>query len=217
MTDMPGFGILCCGRDIAELSKSVGCCSAVSTYLKESGYAPAGYHTALLSRGDKEKLRLCREKLYHLCKTCDLVLTLGGDGFASDDVIPELTANICDSEAVFFSINLSGAGSIGNYEQNRVQNRVYKRNKSVCTPTRSRAGCCGNSLILNFRNEISFIDTVLPTLLPSISFAVAGLSGKDPEESRKTREHLEVLCDEENGRKIASETGFFHFNSKITP
>ena len=217
MTDMPGLGILCCGRDLTELSRSVKCCSIVNAHLKESGYTLCGYHTALLSRDDKEKMRLCREKLYHLCKTSDLVLTIGGDGFAPDDVIPELTANICDSEAVFFSINLSGVGSIGNYEQNRLQNSVHKGNKNGYPPTRSRAGCCGNSLILNFRNDESFIETILPTLLPSISFAVAGLSGKDPEESRKTRAELRAFCASEYDGKSASNAGFFHFNSKITP
>lgn len=194
MTDMPSFGILCCGKSLPLLSRAVKCCGTVSARMKESGYSLCGYHTALLSRNDRELLRLCREKLYHLCKNCDLVFTIGGDGFDADDVIPELTLNLCDSEAVFFSTNLSGAGNIGNYDRNRSRDRARHTQGSPASahtdepfplPSRSKGGCCGKSLILNLRCDEAFIDAMLPALLPSISFAVAGLSGHDPAESKR--------------------------------
>lgn len=208
MTDMPSFGILCCGRDLALLSRAVKCCGEVSTCLKDSGYTLCGYHTALLSRTDRELVRLCREKLYHLSKSCDLVVTIGGDGFDPDDIIPELTVNLCDSEAVFFSTNLSGAGHIGNYDRNRrripltlssdtssfpASTRERSSEKAFLLPSRSKAGCLGKSLILNLRCDEAFIRAVLPALLPSISFAVAGLSGRDPIRSKNLTESMKKM------------------------
>lgn len=217
MTDMPGFGILCAGKSVAELARSVQCGSTVTALLKQSGYEPSGYHTALLSRNDKDKLRLCRDKLYHLTQTADLVVTVGGDGFSRDDVIPELTAALCEKEAVFFSLHLSGAGSIGNYEQNHLKKREHKQNKCAFSPSASRAGCCGSCLILNIRNDEAFIETVLPTILPSVSFAVAGISGKDPEESLRVKEDFASLYFPEKRERFSLQKGTFHFNSKITP
>lgn len=208
MTDMPGFGILCCGKDIPALSHSVKCCTYITELMKKSGYQLCGYHTAQLQRKNTDMLRLCKEKLFHLCRTCDLVFTVGGDSFDADDMIPDITLELCDSEAVFFTLNLSGAANIGNYERNGGR----KGSRTEYPPSRSRAGLCGKSLVLNLRCDEDFLRSVLPGLLPSISFAVTGLSGKDPEDSRITLEKLNDLCE----RRNASGYDFTEFTSKLS-
>ena len=189
MTDMPVFGILCCGKDIEELAGSVKCCSHITKIMKNGGYTLGGYHTALVKKGDEALTKLCTDKLYHLCRTCDAVFTVGADGFSPDDIVPDITMKICESEAVFFSLNLCGSANIGNYEINKM-----KKEKTVFLPSRSRAGILCNSLVMNIRNDMDFITKTLGRLLPTITFAVEGLCGKNAENSKKVNESLTGIC-----------------------
>ena len=126
MTDMPVFGILCCGKNIEDIALSVKCCSHITKIMKNGGYALGGYHTALVKKGDDALTKLCCDKLYHLCRTCDAVFTVGADGFSSDDIVPDITLKICESDAVFFTQNLCGASSIANYD------KTLRRKKKRC-------------------------------------------------------------------------------------
>ena len=190
MTDMPVFGILCCGKDIEELAQSVKCCLHITNIMKNGGYALGGYHTALVKKGDEALTALCCDKLYHLCRNCDAVFTVGADGFAHDDIIPDITLKICESEAVFFSQNLCGSANIGNYDSSNKS----KKGKTVFPPSRSRAGVVSDSLVMNIRNDEDFITNTLNLLLPSITFAVEGLCGKNAEISKKINESLAAIC-----------------------
>lgn len=190
MTDMPVFGILCCGKDIEELAQSVKCCGHITKIMKNGGYALGGYHTALVKKDDESLCKLCTEKLYHLCRTCDAVFTVGADGFSKDDIIPEITMKICDSEAVFFSNNLCGCANIGNYDKMHKP----KKCKEVFPPSRSRAGVSRGALVMNIRNDMDFISAILERLLPSVTFAVEGLCGKNAENSKKLNETLIGMC-----------------------
>lgn len=179
MTDMPSFGILCCGKDIKELALSVKCCTRVSGIMKGGGFSLSGYHT-LISSDSAESRKLCADKMYHLCRVCDVLLTIGCDGFSRDDIVPEVMSKLCGEDLVFFTSNLCGLSSIGNYDKGRKRD---VRKKFI--PTRSRSGILRETLVLNIRNDENFIYDVLPGLLPAISFACSGLCGKDADESRK--------------------------------
>ncbi len=191
MTDMPSFGVLCCGKDIDELSRSVRCCSQIGEIMKKSGYTTGGYHTSLIKDRDPAKMKLCGEKLFHLASLCDVVFTVGQEGFSGDDVMPEITLKLCESEAVFFSGNLCGLSNIGNYDNGSCS----KRTKKAFPPSRSRAGILKNCLVMNIRADEVFIANILPTLLPSISFAVMGLCGKNAENSVRIHEQIIKTCE----------------------
>lgn len=190
MTDMPVFGILCCGKDIADLSESVKACGYITSVLKDSGFMLGGYHTALVAKSNEKLLKMCENKLSHLCRSCDVVFTVGCDGFSSDDVLPDITVKLCDSEAVFFTSNLCGLSNIANYDSQSSGKR-----KPSFPPSRSRAGILGSCLVLNTRHDLLFIKAVLPSILPSIAFATACLSGKDANICKKLNESLKKYCD----------------------
>ncbi|MBR5528040.1 MAG: hypothetical protein IKV97_03480 [Clostridia bacterium] len=188
MTDMPSFGILCCGKDINELALSVKCCGRITAIMKNGGFILAGYHTAITQNDNPEGKKLCGEKLYHLAKNCDVLFTIGSDGFHKDDIIPDITVKLCRSEAVFFTSNLCGASHIGNYDKG-------KRSQISFCPSRSRAGILDSCLVLNMRNDMDFIDCTLPALLPSVSFAISGLTGKNVADSRIIMQSLRNICE----------------------
>lgn len=199
MTDMPVFGILCCGGSIGALGESVRCCETITAIMKNGGYALGGYHTALTRReanecaGEftgKSAARVCGEKLAHLCRACDVVFTVGADGFAPDDIIPDVTMKLCESEAVFFTCNLCGLWHIGNYDR-----RGGTSERAAFPPSKSRAGILNGCLVLNIRSDRDFISAVLPGLLPSITFAAEGLCGRDAKESRDVNAALENVCE----------------------
>ena len=191
MTDMPVFGILCCGKDISELGQSVKCCGRITQIMKDSGYALGGYHTAITKRDDAGSGKMCADKLKHLCRTSDVVFTVGSDGFSKDDIIPDITMKICDSEEVFFTSNLCGLSNIGNYDKS---NAGFKKEKGIFPPSRSKAGFLAGCLVLNIRNDMDFISSVLPGLIPSVSFAAACACGRDADESKKIQCSLEAFC-----------------------
>lgn len=190
MTDMPVFGILCCGKDVDGLAESVKCCGYITKIMKDGGFALGGYHTAFARHGDSALEKLAGDKLYHLCRSCNIVFTVGSDGFSKDDIIPDITLKLCESEAVFFTSNLCGLYNIANYDKNS----GAKKEKGSFAPSRSRAGILGGCLVLNIRNDIGFISEVLPGLLPSISFASSCMCGRSAEENKKINESLKAFC-----------------------
>lgn len=189
MTDMPVFGILCCGKDIKELSTAVKACGYITDILKNSGFVLGGYHTAIVKKGDDSLVKMCESKLSHLCKTCDVVFTVGCDGFDTDDIVPDITVGLCESEAVFFTSHLCGISNISNYDF-----AGTGKKKVPHSPSRSRAGIVGKCLVLNIRKEIGFIRSILPPLLPSVTFATSCISGKDAGENKKINEYLKKIC-----------------------
>ncbi len=198
MTDMPVFGILCCGKDIGELSESVKACGYITGFLKDGGFVLGGYHTALVAKCDEKLSKMCENKLTHLCRACDVVFTVGCDGFAADDILPEITVKLCDSEAVFFTSNLCGISNISNYDAHN-----SKKRKTSFPPSRSRAGVLGKCLVLNIRNDLTFIKALLPPLIPSIAFAASCLSGKDANVCKKLNDSLKKVCEApDSQRKI---------------
>lgn len=187
MTDMPSFGILCCGKDIKELAESVKCCGHITGIMKNGGFALGGYHTAITKKDGGEKEKICGEKLYRLARISDVLFTVGSDGFSPDDTVPDITMKLCGSEVVFFTSNLCGLYNIGNYDKGR------RKDARAFPPSRSRAGILKNCLVLNIRNDIGFIDAVLPAILPSVSFAVSGLCGKNADDSKRLLISFEQL------------------------
>ncbi len=175
MTDMPKIGILCCGKNSEELSHSVFCSGSVTKIFKESGYLLGGYHTCITNASSKDSMKLCTEKLYHLCFCSDVVVTIGSDGFDKNDRIPEITEKLCEEKTEFFTSHLCGNSNISNYSSSF----LHKKTPKKYMPTKGTSGICCGCLVLNIRADRDFISELLPTIMPMINFAVDGITQKN--------------------------------------
>ena len=181
MSDPLKFGIMACGKTPRELSESIICSGYISEYLRARGYVPSGYHTFIAEKKDKEKVKLCGEKLYYLSRASDLVITVGADGFSKDDIIPEITSKICSREVNFFTCILCGY--------------ILDKVKGKYRPSGSRAGVCAGSLVLNMRCDREFVSEVLPIILPEIEIVMTEISGKNAVESKDVYDKMTSVCD----------------------
>ncbi|MBP5245358.1 MAG: hypothetical protein J6036_02755 [Clostridia bacterium] len=117
MTDIPKMGFLCAGKTPLELSASIHCAYKIMKVLNSAGYENAGYYTKIYSAYDKEKEEKTKNVLERLCSCCDLVLTVGCEGFSACDVIPEITEKLCEKKVGYFSNILNGSRSIKNINE----------------------------------------------------------------------------------------------------
>ena len=183
MKETPKVGIICAGKDSAELANSIYGASYLTKMLREQGYASGGYHTALFAKGDENEKKSATIKLISLCKSNDLVISVGADGFCEKDLMPEISKRICEKSVNFFRARLDG--TIIDCDSAK---------SSITLPSRSYAGITQNCLILNVRSNKDFIYTVFPHLIPHINFALLSLCGKSaPEALCKERELMKNI------------------------
>lgn len=175
MTDTPKVGILCAGKDSAELANSIYGASYITKLLRESGYTSGGYHTALFAKADESERKSATIKLISLCKSNDLVITVGAEGFSQRDMIPEITKSICAKHTDFFSAYLNGS--------------LAAQDPSFL-PSRSFCGIADNCLILNIRSDKDFIRKHFPLLIRHINFAILGICAKNAAESLMREKEL---------------------------
>lgn len=109
MTEAPRAGFFCTGKTPLELAISIHCQSKISTVLKEAGYNVGGCYTEILDNSGPEKIKRAGKTLEYLCRSNDVVFTLGCEGFAPGDVVPEITDSICTGSASYFTSVLCGA------------------------------------------------------------------------------------------------------------
>lgn len=109
MTDSPKFGFLCTGKTPLELAVSVHCSHKMTESLRAAGYMPGACYTEILDGSAVDRVKHAGRTLEHLSRAVDLVLTVGCEGFAVGDDIPELTDAVCDKKATYFTSALCGA------------------------------------------------------------------------------------------------------------
>ncbi len=109
MTEAPKAGFLCTGKTPLELAISIHCQSKMDTILKNAGYNIGGCYTEILDNSGPEKIKRAGKTMEYLCRSNDVVFTLGCEGFAPGDVIPELTDVVCTGNASYFTSILCGA------------------------------------------------------------------------------------------------------------
>lgn len=178
MTDMPKTGFLCAGKNALELSVSVHCAQKLMKELKISGFSTGSCYTELWEMPTPERMSRAAKNLSYLCITNDLVITVGCEGFASGDVIPDITEAICPKKAGYFSNVL--CGSLGVMEMAvQAEGAEEEREESVeIPPSRAYAGICDGALILNFSNDVYTAVRLMKALIPAIGFTVYNISGK---------------------------------------
>ncbi len=112
MTAMPKVGFLCTGKNPLELAASIHCQTRMTPLLRENGFAVGGCYTELIECDSPEKIKRVGKTLEHLCHANDLVLTLGCEGFAAGDVIPDVTEVVCPTGVAYFTNLLCGSQSV---------------------------------------------------------------------------------------------------------
>lgn len=185
MTDMPKTGFLCAGKNALELSVSVHCAQKLMKELKNSGFSTGSCYTELWEKPTPERINRTAKNLSHLCITNDLVITVGCEGFASGDVIPDVTEAVCPKRAVYFSNVLCGSLKLReNAQPGEYPDADIDGGKDVCAaeveipPSRAYAGICEATLVLNFSNDVYTAVRLMKALIPAIGFTVYNISGR---------------------------------------
>ena len=109
MTEQPKAGFLCTGKTPLELSVSIHCANKMMSLLRDAGFAVGGCYTEILGGDCADKIERAGKTLEYLCRANELVLTLGCEGFAPGDVIPDITDLVCTGKASYFVNVLCGA------------------------------------------------------------------------------------------------------------
>lgn len=193
MTDMPKAGFLCAGKTPLALSCSVFCAYKIMDILKECGFAVGACHTEITEPFNKYTMERAKKTLEHICVCCELVITIGCDGFAVSDIMPDITEALCDRSVPYFGAVLCGARSI--LENGRHNENGGKKEGLIIAPSRATAGICGNSLVLNFpENAFAAVD-LISLLIPAVGFTVYNLSGKSARNSDEFKKFLNSSLD----------------------
>lgn len=178
MTDMPKTGFLCAGKNALELSVSVHCAQKLMKELKNSGFSIGSCYTELWELPTPERMSRAAKTLSCLCITNDLVITVGCEGFASGDVIPDITEAVCPKKAVYFSNVLCGSLGVTEMAVKEECSGEECKEPVEIPPSRAYAGICDGALILNFSNDVYSAAKLLKALIPAIGFTVYNISGK---------------------------------------
>lgn len=195
MTDIPMVGFFCAGKTPFALSCSVHCAYKMMELLVQNGYTAGAHHTIITEPVCNEIQKRAEGTLVHLCKCCDLVITVGCEGFAVSDIMPDITENVCKKSASYFSSVLCGARKAIQAEETSTL-RIYP---SQCGedifPSRATAGIYERTLVLNFSSNIRQSTAILGVLLPAIGFTVYNLSGKSARNSAEFKKFLNSSLD----------------------
>jgi len=114
-----------------------------------------------------DELNQISKTLKSWCKSCNLILTTGGTGFAPRDVTPEATLQILDREChglmSWVSIESAQRGNMGGDGQ-------------IMAPlSRGTAGICGNAMIANLPGNPKGVKQVMELVFPLLVHAVKDL------------------------------------------
>lgn len=192
VTDMPKAGFLCAGKTPLALSGSVFCAYKMMDILNEYGFVTGACHTEITEPFTSTVTKRAQKTLEHICVCCELVITVGCDGFAVSDIMPDITEAVCKKKAAYFSTVLCGAKPIAAPGVTAQQNPFQS---SPLPPSRAVSGICGNTLVLNFPCNTSYSTSLLSALLPAIGFAVYNLTGKSARNNAEFKNFLNSSLD----------------------
>lgn len=161
MNEMPNVSFICSGENALELSSAICCAGKLMRLLKDEGFCVSGCYSCI---SPSERIAVTARKLRHMCSLCDLVITVGCEGFRPCDVIPDITRAVSDRDADFFS------GILGGNLENTDNGNF---------PSRAFAGFCSGALIMNLPCDVITARKRLSSLLPSVRYAVAHSKGRD--------------------------------------
>lgn len=180
MTDMPCAGFLCAGKTPFALSVSIHCAYKMMDMMKKAGFSVGACHTVVTEPFCSGKLETARKTLEHICCLCDVVITVGCDGFAVSDIMPDVSEELCEKNVPYFSAVLCGSA---------------KTDDVMLAPSRAYAGIFGRTLVLNFPGNVKAGTALISSLMPAVGFAVYSLSGKSARNCAEFKKFLDSSLD----------------------
>ena len=124
MTDMPKAGFLCAGKTPLALACSIRCAYKMMEVLKECGFAIGACHTEITEPFSEHIILRAENTLRHICTCCELVVTVGCDGFSVSDIMPDITDRLCEKKISCFSSALCGTNDILKHNSHISQNNM---------------------------------------------------------------------------------------------
>ena len=196
MTDIPAAGFFCAGKTPLALSVSVHCAYKMMDILKSNGFGVGACHTEITEPFYPQILQRAQGTLTHICKCCDLVITVGCDGFSVSDIMPDITEKVCGKSASYFSSVLCGSKEMF-VQENRNPLRIYSSDNCgfQMFPSRATAGIFERTLVLNFPGNVYTCTRLLNALMPAVGFTVYNLSEKSARNSAEFKNFLNSSLD----------------------
>lgn len=165
MKDIPKVAFVCTGENALELSGAICCAGKLIKILRHSGYMTGGCYSCISPKSCVDSLR---EKIRNMSQCCDLVITVGSDGFKETDVVPEITSSLSDRQAPFFAYWLSA----GDTNQKGTGRASHLIDEDFVFPSRATAVFCNKALVINMPSDPAVARKRLCALLPSIAYAL---------------------------------------------
>lgn len=185
MTDIPKAGFFCAGKTPLALSCSIRCAYKMMEVFKTGGFDIGACHTEITGPFSEILLRRAEKTLMHMCSCCDLVISVGCEGFSVSDIMPDITEKLCTKQVPYFTSVLCGSRKILKNEGSTTA-RIYPEGGNgeyIFCPSRACAGIYGKTLVMNFPSNLRVSTGLAETLLPAINFTVYNISGKSARSS----------------------------------
>ena len=179
MTDIPKAGFFCAGKTPLALSCAVRCAYKIMDVFKDGGFDTGAMHTEITEPYSESLMCRAEKTLVYMCNCCDLVITIGCDGFSLSDIMPDITEKLCTKKVPYFASVLCGSNKL----VLRVKENYGKKEEYIFCPSRASAGIFGSTLVMNFPSDICLSVCLAETLFPAIGFAVYNISGKSARNS----------------------------------
>lgn len=179
MTDIPKAGFFCAGKTPFSLSCAIRCAYKMMEVLKNGGFDTGALHTEITEPYSESLMCRAEKTLLYMCNCCDLVITIGCDGFSLSDIMPDITEKLCAKKVSYFASVLCGSRRLVlNGNETCGGNGGY-----IFCPSRASSGICGSALVMNFPSDIGFSACIAEALLPAIGFVIYNITGKSARNS----------------------------------
>lgn len=162
MKEMPKAGFVCVGENALELSGAICCAGRLMRYFNENGYATGGCYSCIAPEKQPQGLK---KRVINLCVCCDVVLTVGCEGFRKCDVMPDITEDIGHRTVAHLAGTLCGDSYKG------------QNGKTIkCFPSRAVAVMYEGCLLLNLPSDVKTAMGRISAIMGEIGYIV-GTSG----------------------------------------
>ncbi len=166
MKNTPNVGFICVGDTALELSGAICCAGKLMKIFKGAGFDVGGCYSCMCPSLQRMSLK---SKMEDMCKINSLVVTIGGEGWRKTHVIPDITEEISDRCAAYFSNILSCADVKSDCDGTGA---VKDKGRDFTYASRANAGFCGDCLVINLPCEIEIARRRLISVLPSLNLVI---------------------------------------------
>ncbi len=166
MKNISTVGFICVGDTALELSGAICCAGKLMKIFKGAGFDVGGCYSCMCPSLQRQSLK---SKMMDMCKINSLVVTIGAEGWRKTHIIPDITGEIIDRSASYFSNLLSSAEVRDQFDGTGA---VKSKGCDFTYASRANAGFCGECLVINLPGDPAIARSRLISALPAITVAV---------------------------------------------